>query len=75
MVIAASDDKQTPGRKANAATRPDKEVDTAVSPERYPAIDKHDAVQPPPNPRPRQGAGDGGPKADGGRTRTTPADR
>lgn len=51
---------QTAGRKANAATTLDNETPTAVTPERYPAADKHDSVEP----LPRLGAGDGGPRTD-----------
>jgi hypothetical protein len=61
----ANDDKiQSQGRKDNAAqhvnTAPDNE-----GAERYPSVRQDDSVeQPASNPRPRQGAGDGGPAED-----------
>lgn len=58
----ANDDKiQTPGRKENAAQH----LNAAPKNEgagRYPSVRHDDSVeQPPRNPQPRQGAGDGGP--------------
>ena len=54
----ANDDKiQSKGRKDNAAQPVNAAPDNAGA-ERYPAVRKDDGVE---NPRPRQGAGDGGP--------------
>ena len=54
----ANDDKiQSEGRKNNAAQPVNTAPDNAGA-ERYPAVSRDDGVE---NPRPRQGAGDGGP--------------
>lgn len=54
----ANDDKiQSKGRKDNAAQPVNAAPDNAGA-ERYPAVRKDGGVE---NPRPRQGAGDGGP--------------
>jgi len=58
----ANDDKiQSEGRKDNAARRLNAAEPNAGA-ERYPPAGRDDAVEAP-NPRPRQGAGDGGPAA------------
>jgi len=55
-----NDDKiQSEGRKANAA-QPLNAAPPNAGAERYPPAGKDDGVEAP-NPRPRQGAGDGGP--------------
>ncbi|RAK67437.1 hypothetical protein [Phenylobacterium kunshanense] len=51
---------QTEGRKENAAQPLDAAKD-AGGPERYPQARQDDGLEPPRNPRPPQGAGDGGP--------------
>lgn len=56
----ANDDKiQSEGRKANAA-QPLNAAEPNAGAERYPSAGRDDGVEAP-NPRPRQGAGDGGP--------------
>lgn len=54
---ANDDEIQSDGRKHNAAQPVNTAPDNA-GPERYPSVSREDGVE---NPRPRQGAGDGGP--------------
>lgn len=53
-------ENQSAGREANAAQPLDAAPDNA-GPERYPSVRQDDGIEVPRNPRPRQGAGDGGP--------------
>lgn len=63
--LRPEDAGQTQGRKENAATPLLRETDTSVTPEAYPATDRDDSIRPAATPLRRQGAGDGGPDAEG----------
>lgn len=73
---ATEDRIQTQGRKDNAA-RPLNAAPDNAGAERYPATKRDDSVEAlgeprtfdPRNPKPRQGAGDGGPPASAGENR------